>query len=124
VVKISLKWSEFFGYENWDSGRIPEQSGIYEYFIRLKSGDRRLVYVGEADDLRQRSQEHLSEDEQNECLKKKLKEIKWDFRYALLPHKADRQDAEQAMYDKYKPECNVVRPGGSGRNIPIEIEEQ
>jgi len=112
---IRLKWSKFIGYED---------SGVYEYFVRLKSGDKNLIYVGEADDLRKRSQEHLSVKEPNECLKKNLKEYKWDFRYAILASKADRQDAEQALYDKYKPKCNKVRPSGSGRNLEIKIIEE
>jgi len=124
MVKITLKWSALIGYETWDSNKAPEQSGVYEYFIRLQGGGTRIVYVGEADDIRQRSQEHLSEGEQNKCLKEKLEKIKWDFRYALLSLKAERQDAEQALYDKYKPECNLTRPSGSGRNISVEIEEQ
>lgn len=34
------------------------------------------------------------------------------------------KDVEQALYDKYKPECNDVRLAGSGRNLQIEIEEK
>jgi len=124
AYKIHLKWSAFIGYEEWDSNKVPESGGVYEYFIRLQGGGRRIVYVGEADNLQKRSQEHLAESEKNKCLKEKLEKIKWDFRYALLSLKADRQDAELALYDKYKPECNTVQPSGSGRNLEIEIEEE
>jgi excinuclease UvrABC nuclease subunit len=123
-MKIIIKWSNFYGYETWDSDNIPQKSGVYEYFVRQKNGGKRIIYVGEADDLRKRSQEHLSENEKNKCLKDHLDKHKWDFRYALLSLKADRQDAELALYKKYKPECNLVEPSGSGRNLPIEIEEQ
>lgn len=124
AYKIHLKWSAFIGYEEWDSNKVPESSGVYEYFTRLKGGGRKIVYVGEADNLQERSVKHLAETEPNECLKEKLEKIKWDFRYALLSLEADRQDAEQALYDKYKPECNKIRPSGSGRNLQIEIEEE
>jgi excinuclease UvrABC nuclease subunit len=97
---------------------------VYEYFIRLKNGGSRIIYVGQAEDLRKRSVDHLVDTEPNECLKKHLKEIKWDFRYALLSLEADRQDAEQALYDKYKPECNQIRPNGSGRKLAIQVEEE
>ena len=123
MVKITLKWSAFVGYDAYNSNKIPDEKGVYEYFIRLKNGNSKIIYVGQADDVRQRSVDHLLESEKNECLKKNLKEIKWDFRYALLPLEADRQDAEQALYDIHKPECNQVRPSGSGRKIPSEIEE-
>jgi excinuclease UvrABC nuclease subunit len=123
MVKIILKWSPFIGYESWDSNRIPKDKGVYEFATRPQSGHR-IIYVGQTDDLQDRSVQHLDEKEPNLCLKKKLKEKAWDFRYALLPLEADRQDAEQLLYDKYTPECNEVRPTGSGRKIPIEIEEQ
>lgn len=122
--KIHLKWSAFISYEKWDSEKIPESSGVYEYFVRLKKGGRKIIYVGEADNLRERAVQHLSEKEPNKCIKKNLKDYKWDFRYALLSPKADRQDAEQALYDKYKPECNNVRPSGSSRKLQIEIKEE
>lgn len=124
AYKIHLKWSGFIGYEEWDSNKVPESAGVYEYFTRLKDGGRKIVYVGEADNLKERSVKHLAETEPNECFKEKLEKIKWDFRYALLSLEADRQDAEQALYDKYKPECNKIRPSGSGRNLQIEIEEE
>lgn len=122
--KIHLKWSGFVGYEKWDSEKVPDLKGVYEYFVRLKKDGRRIIYVGEADDLRKRSQEHLGKDENNKCLKKNLTKYKWDFRYAILSSKADRQDAEQGIYDKYKPECNQVRPSGSGRDVEIELQEE
>ena len=124
MVKITLKWSEFVGYDAYNSNKIPEEKGVYEYFVKLNNGGSRIVYVGQADDLRKRSVDHMLDSEPNESLKKKLKEKWWYFRYALLPLEADRQDAEQALYDKHKPECNQVRPNGSGRKLPIEIEEQ
>jgi len=121
---IHLKWSAFIGYEDWDGQKIPESEGVYEYFVRVKGGGNRIVYVGEADNLRKRTIEHLAESEANECLKRKLKDIKWNFRYAHLSIEADRQDAEQTLYDKHKPECNIVRPSGSGRKLQIEIKEE
>ena len=124
MVKITLKWSAFFGYEVYNSNKIPKEKGVYEFFVRLKSGGSRIIYVGQAEDLQKRSVDHQLDSEQNECLKKHLKDNKWDFRHALLSLEADRQDAEQALYDKHKPECNQVRPNGSGRKLPIEIEEQ
>lgn len=120
--KIHLKWSAFIGYEKWDSKKVPESGGVYEYFTRLKDDGRKIVYVGEAENLRERSEEHLGESEKNKCLKEKLEKKQWDFRYALLSLEADRQDTEQALYDKWGCTCNKVRPSGSGRNLEIEIE--
>ena len=122
--KIHLKWSAFIGYEKWDSEKVPESKGVYKYFVRLEKGGRKIIYVGEADNLRERAVQHLAKSEKNKCLKEKLDKIKWDFRYALLSLKADRQDAEQALYDKHKPKCNTIRPSGSGRKLQIEIEEE
>ena len=122
--KIHLKWSAFIGYEKWDSEKVPESKGIYEYFVRLKKGGRRIIYVGEADDLRDRSVQHLAKSEKNKCLKGNLDKFSWDFRYALVSLKADRQDAELALYNKHKPECNTIQPSGSGRKLKIELEEK
>lgn len=122
--KIHLKWSAFIGYEKWDSDKVPESGGVYEYSTRPTGGGKKIVYIGEADNLRDRSVEHLGESEKNKCLKEKLKKKKWDFRYALLSLEADRQDAEQALYDKFGCTCNKVRPSGSGRKLQIELEEE
>jgi excinuclease UvrABC nuclease subunit len=123
--KIHLKWSAFIGYEEWDNKKVPEkEKGVYEYFVRLKNDGRKMIYVGEADDLRERSEQHVGENETNKCLKEKLEKKAWDFRYALVPLKADRQDAELVLYNKHKPECNINEPSGSGRNLQIELEEE
>jgi len=122
--KIHLKWSAFIGYEKWNSEKVPNSKGVYEWFVRLEKDGRTIIYVGEADDLRKRSQEHLAESEKNKCLKENLKKYAWDFRYVLVLLKADRQDAELALYNKHKPKCNTVQPSGSDRKLQIEIEEE
>src|SRR5208283_446869 len=97
-VKITLNWSKLFGYENWADSNIPESAGVYVYLVRQNDSSIKMRYVGICDNLRTRCQDHMGNSEENECIKTNLAKYAWDFRYALVPIQADREDAEQALY--------------------------
>lgn len=81
-------------------------------------------YVGQTDDLHERFLGHLSPFEPNLCVKRKLRDEVSYFRYALVTSKDDRLDAEQTLYDRYRPTCNEERPPGSGRGYEVELDER
>lgn len=121
---IRLKWSYDCKYVEGNKGKIPESEGVYEVFVELKSGPLRRIYVGQGEDLRERLLRHLQESEPNECLKENLKKYVCWFRYARVSDERDRKDAEQALYDKRKYQCNETRPPGSGRGLKIILIEE
>lgn len=124
--RIVLKWSKIISYNSDSADEVSEDAGVYELLVKQQDDKYKRRYIGQADDLHKRFLEHLSPDEENSCIKKKLKEYACGFDYALLSTVADRKDAEQALYDKYESEatCNQVRPEGSGRGYDIELIEE
>lgn len=120
---IKIKWSSYIKHSEKDTANIPTDSGVYEYYSQVQ-GKKKKKYVGKAENLQQRFNEHLGKDEENECLKKLLKDKDyiWFYRYAIIRNKADREDAELGLYRKYTYECNKVEPSGSG-NGNFRIEE-
>ncbi len=125
--QIVLSWSSIIPYAEGNADKIPESSGVYELLVKQANGKYLRRYVGKADkSLRQRFLDHLSDAEENECIKTRLQKNVCGFDYARLSSEDDIADAEQALYDKYSGEttCNQVRPEGSGRGDNIELVEQ
>jgi len=122
--RIVIKWSKSIKCMQDNQDKIPEVTGVYEFLLR-SSEKTWWIYVGKAENLRERFLQHLQEEEPNECLKKNLKSYPniSCFRFASVSSKADREDAEQVLYDKHKYECNEKRPEGSGRGYEISLVE-
>lgn len=123
VHRIKINWSEFISWKEEETATILEKPGVYEFYVGQKNGTKRRIYVGKADDLRKVYRDHLSEDEQNECLKNHLKKHVWYYRYAIITIKADREDAELGLYRKHTYECNKIEPPGSNRKSFIIVED-
>lgn len=123
--KVKLEWSKIIKYDRANYEIVPEIAGVYEILVKQNTGGYKRRYIGQADNLRKRFLEHLSEEEPNECIKKYLKNYICGFDYALVFDENDRKDAEQALFIKYQEEarCNVRSPEGSGRVYNIVLEE-
>lgn len=61
--------------------------------------------------------EHLSTNEENTCIKEKVRKEKCYFKYAYVSKQGDRDCAERFLYDHYTPQCNKVKPSAE----PCEI---
>lgn len=120
--KIKITWAEFISWKEEKTAKIPEDLGVYEFYVGV-NGKKRRIYVGKADNLKVIYKQHLSDDEPNQCLKKHLKKNVWYYRYAIIKDKADREDAELGLYRKYSYECNKIEPPGSGRKSFTIVED-
>ena len=95
--------------DKWDS--LPVSSGVYCVFAGTISKGTgklkwpRLLYIGEAEDVRKRVPEDPSD-----RWEKWKKELKGDevlcVSYALIEPASDRERAEAAMINQHKPPCN------------------
>jgi len=120
---INVNWSDYIKYTEKDTADIPVKAGVYEYYVKIKdSNNMRYQYVGRATNLQDRFNKHLSDDEENECLKELIEKYIWYYRYALISKQADREDAELGLYNKHNYECNKITPTGSGQG-KFEIVE-
>ncbi|MCF6268137.1 MAG: GIY-YIG nuclease family protein [Melioribacteraceae bacterium] len=90
---------------------LPQRKSVYAIFAQSKDSLEPINcrYVGETDNLEERTKAHLSENEQNECLRKFMQSDKTKLMiYELLPNsdKAERLQKEKEWITAYNPECN------------------
>jgi excinuclease UvrABC nuclease subunit len=90
----------------------PMKAGVYKIALNLVSGKKRVVYVGQADDLDSRLKDHLSEWESNLELYSLVRQYQCSFALALVPLQDDRDAAERALYLNFRPPCNDQEPSG------------
>jgi hypothetical protein len=89
---------------------LPVQSGIYTVYaatydaIAKTVSLRRLLYIGESDDVRSRVAIH---DRRSDWLKKLSIGETLCYGVAPISPTTDRQRAEAAMINHHKPPCNV-----------------
>ncbi|MFC2104367.1 GIY-YIG nuclease family protein [Bacteroidota bacterium] len=90
---------------------LPQREAVYAIFAKDESTSKPINcrYVGETDNLEERTKAHFSENEQNDCLKKFMQSNKTKMMiYELLPNsdKQDRLEVEKEWINLNKPECN------------------
>ena len=90
---------------------LPKKKAVYAIFAQEKETGEPINcrYVGETDNLEERTKAHFSKEEQNKCLKKFMqsKKIKL-MKYELMPSstKEERMKKEKEWIKRYDPECN------------------
>ena len=103
---------EFKGYkveENWSS--LPKESGIYCVYAATRSKRTqnlmkpRLLYIGEAEDLRKRVPQE-PKDRRDKWKRKLTDDEVLCVSYAMIEPKSDRERAEAAMINWHQPPCN------------------
>lgn len=94
----------------------PTSAGVYLLWVKYKSGQWECFYIGQASNLEDRLLDHLSDEEENNCIKENVK-YRSGFHYAKVGRESDRDGIEKYLYDHYSPECNKVDPGGT----PIRV---
>ena len=116
---MKVTWLSFFtlNTEEKVKSKATESAGVYLLWVKLKNEKWRCFYAGQAKNIKQRLLDHLSDSEENECIKEKVSKYVCGFEYAIISKQDDRDGAEKYLYDHYKPKCNKVDPGGK----PIEI---
>jgi len=115
---MQLKWTERIPLTQSGVNRIKAIAGVYRLINYNRTDDKYYVYyVGQADDLNNRLAQHLPGNETNECCQKYLNDYTCYFRAAAISGQADRDGAEVALYNKFKPTCVERIPDVK----PIEI---
>jgi len=116
-----LKWSSLIEYNATNASNLaPELSGIYRLSFKSVDGNIYVFYVGKAENLRIRLQQHLLILEPNQCIKKMLQQNTCYFRYARVDSEIVRNSAELALYKHYMPQCNSQIPEGPEIQINYE----
>ncbi len=121
--KLQLSWKGYYKYTESNVQKYsPVKAGVYKVGIRQQGGKLAVRYIGQTNNLDRRLKEHLDfENEENECLVKRLRKYDARFSFAEVSSQSDRDGAEKALYDNYKPVCNDtdVIPNGPDININV-----
>lgn len=115
---MKIKWTDRIPLDVNGVARIKKVAGIYK-LLHYDSDKKKYYvhYVGQAKDLNDRLTEHLSVNEVNKCCIKHLNAYNCYFRAAAVSTQVDRDGAEVALYNEYKPSCVERIPDVK----PIEI---
>ncbi len=105
---IKLDWKGYYSYTQSNvQSYAPAKPGVYKIGIEQQDGTLKVRYVGQAKDLDERLKKHLDLDnEPNECLAERLRKYTAHFSFAEIDAQSDRDGAERALYNHYKPTCN------------------
>lgn len=90
---------------------LPKRKSVYAILAQSEKTDKPINcrYVGETDNLEERTKSHFSKEEQNNCLKEFMQSNKTKVMvYELLPNsdKDDRLQKEKEWIKIYEPKCN------------------
>ncbi len=105
MAKVTVNLSEM----NLDD--LPQRKSVYAIFAQSEKTLEPINcrYVGETDNLEERTKAHFSTTEQNDCLKEFMQSTKTKLMiYELLPNsdKQERLKKEEEWINLYKPKCN------------------
>ena len=115
---MKLEWHDRYKFDETNvKNYVIDKGGNYMISVKLESGKYRPIYLGKAKYLEARLLRHLSDDEENECLKKHVNKYLLHFRYCYVNNEEDRMNIEHTLYEKYTPECNKVSPDGEKISI-------
>lgn len=97
---------EIVNLDRIDIDNLPERKAVYAIFARDKDTGEPINcrYVGETDNLKERTKAHFQVDELNSCLKEFMQSIKTKLLlYELMPNslKDDRLGKEKRWVGKY-----------------------
>ena len=111
---MELNWYGRFDYnEKKVKEEVTNKGGNYMISARLQNGKNRPIYVGKARYLEKRLLEHLSNGEENKCIKDSVRDNILYFRYCYVNNERDRKNIEYTLYKRYTPKCNKDVPEGN-----------
>lgn len=98
---------------------IPQKQGVYVIACDCKNGKSCVVYTGQTDDLQRRTNQHWSDSEPNEDLKKAIAKYRGSFKvtYAKVDDSKDLDGIERYLFNHYQPQFTDRTPDAE----PIEV---
>lgn len=118
----TLTWTKLNKLDEGNINSMPDNlPGVYRLSYKGKDGSYYVFYVGQARDIKERLSEHLSEAEDNVCIKIYLSKEECFFKYAKISREDLRNTAERQMYRHYEPVCNIKEPEEGGENFQFNL---
>ncbi|PIQ69677.1 MAG: hypothetical protein COY22_00370 [Candidatus Tagabacteria bacterium CG_4_10_14_0_2_um_filter_40_13] len=118
---MKLNWTERISLTQSGVNRIKAVAGVYRLIYYNRSEDKYYIsYVGQAEDLNDRLTKHLPGNETNKCCERYLNNYICYFRAAAISRQVDRDGAEVALYNHFKPSCVDRIPDAEPIDINFE----
>jgi excinuclease UvrABC nuclease subunit len=108
---MKIQWSDFRAFSDNNLDDIPTKAGVYLLWMKIAREDWRLFYVGEADSLLHTLKRHLSCQETNFEIRRKLRNCVTGFEYSVQPDPEVRSGVLKFLTEQCRPElpCPAVR---------------
>lgn len=101
-----MEWSDRYTYTEYNvRTHVPVSGGVYR-LIYQNNSNYYVFYVGQSNNLERRLLEHLSNSEQDACIKRHLENYTCYFRFLEVSSSNDRLKIEKQQITKYNPPCN------------------
>lgn len=114
---MEVKWTDLIKLDESGVSRINKVAGVYRISHYDNDGKYYVHYVGQASDLNSRLNQHLYGNEVNACCNKYLKNYTCYFKACSISSQSDRDGAEVALYNHFKPDCVEKIPDVKPINI-------
>lgn len=116
MERKDVTWSPLFHLDKERIEKIPVNSkGVYRLSSKNESDGKYYVfYVGESEDLKKELLNHISDNEENICIKNFVGATKLQcaFRYSIIDELEFRMAFVRMAYNLYQPVCNTSLPDG------------
>ena len=104
---ITLNWSGYKKLTEDGINSLPTYSGVYKLATyNTQSELYTPFYVGQAEDIKARTQQHAGENEENSCINTNFDKYSVYMNHTAVSKQEDRDAVEVALYNRYTPECN------------------
>ncbi|PIS09548.1 hypothetical protein COT75_01030 [Candidatus Beckwithbacteria bacterium CG10_big_fil_rev_8_21_14_0_10_34_10] len=107
-VFMKLQWSKVYHLSSNNVNKhVPASPGVYRISVEKEDNKLRVIYVGQTKDLRDRLNQYVNKDTDNDPLLNYLRGTCY-FRVAEVTYTHERDGVERALYEYFKPspECN------------------
>lgn len=105
---MKLTWSKLLPLNEAVVSSQSQNSGVYRLSYKSADGSYYVFYVGDAQSsLKESLTGHISEGEENVCVKTTKKNLECYFRVAEISGVQDRTNIVRTMIEHFKPKCNT-----------------
>ena len=110
---MELTWSKLLPLNETVILSQPVKAGVYRLSYKSADGSYYVFYVGNADiSLKDSLTRHISENEENICIKTTIKNLECYFKVTEINNPAERVNAIRTMIEHFKPKCNPPQTAG------------
>lgn len=110
---LTLHWTKLLSLDQSIINTQDFGPGVYRLSYKSADGSYYVFYIGRSDaSVKERLLQHISESEENLCIKINIKNLECYFKFAPVDDQTERENIERTLYEHFKPRCNNREPEG------------